>query len=34
MRNPYPGRHAAVGVGGYRFDRCAAYVDADCDAFT
>ena len=29
----HPSQHVAVGVGGYRLDRRAADVDADCDAF-
>ena len=33
VRNPYPRRHLAVLVDGYRFDRGGADVDADCDVF-
>ena len=34
MGNPYPRRDVTVGIGGYRFDRGTADVDADCDVFT
>ena len=33
VRNPDPRRHVAVLVGGHRFDRGGADVDADCDVF-
>ena len=34
MGDPHPRRHVAVLVGGYRFDRGGADVDADCDVVT
>ena len=33
MRNPYPGRHLTVLVGGDGLDRSRADVDANCDDF-
>jgi hypothetical protein len=33
MGDAHPRGHVAVGVGGYRLDRGAADVDADCDVY-